>query len=50
MTDLVDRATQRHPLLEWAWSLVRLDLRNRYRRSVLGIGWSLLNPLAMVSR
>jgi lipopolysaccharide transport system permease protein len=28
-------------------SLVRLDLRNRYRRSVLGIGWSLLNPLAM---
>ena len=25
MTDLVDRATQRHPLLEWAWSLVRLD-------------------------
>jgi ABC-type polysaccharide/polyol phosphate export permease len=30
----------------WA-SLVRLDLRNRYRRSVLGIGWSLLNPLAM---
>jgi len=30
----------------WA-SLVRLDLRNRYRRSVLGIGWSLLNPIAM---
>lgn len=30
----------------WA-SLVRLDLRNRYRRSVLGIGWSLLNPLAI---
>jgi ABC-type polysaccharide/polyol phosphate export permease len=28
-------------------SLVRLDLRNRYRRSVLGIGWSLLHPLAM---
>lgn len=28
-------------------SLVRLDLRNRYRRSVLGIGWSLLQPLAM---
>ncbi len=25
MTDRVDRATQRHPLLEWAWSLVRLD-------------------------
>jgi len=28
-------------------SLVHLDLRNRYRRSVLGIGWSLLHPLAM---
>jgi lipopolysaccharide transport system permease protein len=30
-------------------SLVRLDLRNRYRRSVLGIGWSLLNPIAMTA-
>jgi lipopolysaccharide transport system permease protein len=30
----------------WA-SLVRLDLQNRYRRSALGIGWSLLHPLAM---
>lgn len=28
-------------------SLVRLDLRNRYRRSALGVGWSLLHPLAM---
>jgi ABC-type polysaccharide/polyol phosphate export permease len=28
-------------------SLVRLDLRSRYRGSVLGMGWSLLNPLAM---
>jgi lipopolysaccharide transport system permease protein len=28
-------------------SLVRMDLRTRYRRSVLGIGWSLLNPIAM---
>src|SRR3954465_11547641 len=28
-------------------SLVRMDLRTRYRRSVLGIGWSLLQPLAM---
>jgi lipopolysaccharide transport system permease protein len=28
-------------------SLVRLDLRTRYRRSVLGVGWSLLQPLTM---
>jgi lipopolysaccharide transport system permease protein len=28
-------------------SLVRMDLRSRYRRSVLGIGWSLLNPILM---
>lgn len=30
----------------WA-SLVQLDFRNRYRRSALGILWSMLNPLAM---
>jgi lipopolysaccharide transport system permease protein len=28
-------------------ALVRNDLRNRYRRSVIGIGWSLLHPIAM---
>ena len=28
-------------------SLVRLDLRTRYRRSMLGVGWSLLQPLTM---
>lgn len=28
-------------------SLVKMDLRTRYRRSALGIGWSLLNPIAM---
>ncbi len=27
--------------------LVRSDLRNRYRRSLLGLGWSLLQPVAM---
>jgi ABC-type polysaccharide/polyol phosphate export permease len=27
--------------------LVKMDLRARYRGSVLGIGWSLLNPIAM---
>src|SRR5260370_38889359 len=30
-------------------SLVRMDLRTRYRRSVLGLGWSLLHPLAMTA-
>ena len=29
--------------------LVQLDLRNRYRRTVLGIGWALLNPLCMMA-
>jgi lipopolysaccharide transport system permease protein len=28
-------------------SLVRMDLRSRYRRSVLGVGWSVLHPIAM---
>jgi ABC-type polysaccharide/polyol phosphate export permease len=30
-------------------SLVRMDLRHRYRGSVLGIGWSLLHPIAMTA-
>jgi lipopolysaccharide transport system permease protein len=30
-------------------SLVRMDLRTRYRRSLLGLGWSLLQPLIMAS-
>jgi ABC-type polysaccharide/polyol phosphate export permease len=28
-------------------SLVKMDLRTRYRRSILGLGWSLLNPISM---
>jgi lipopolysaccharide transport system permease protein len=28
-------------------ALVRIDLQKRYRRSVIGIGWSLLHPIAM---
>jgi ABC-type polysaccharide/polyol phosphate export permease len=30
-------------------SLVQMDLRNRYRRSAVGMGWSLLNPIAMTT-
>jgi len=34
--------------LRYFWmALVRIDLRNRYRRSTIGIGWSLLHPIAM---
>lgn len=31
------------------WSLAQNDLRTRYRRSVLGIAWSLLQPMAMTA-
>jgi ABC-type polysaccharide/polyol phosphate export permease len=37
--------TARHFLL----ALVKLDLRLRYRRSFLGMGWSLLHPMAMTA-
>jgi len=30
-------------------SLVKMDLRTRYRRSVLGMGWSLLHPISMTT-
>src|SRR5919201_429819 len=30
-------------------SLVKMDLRTRYRRSILGMGWSLLHPIAMTT-
>jgi ABC-type polysaccharide/polyol phosphate export permease len=28
-------------------SLVRIDLKSRYRRSMIGVGWSLLHPILM---
>ncbi|HEX3659041.1 MAG TPA: ABC transporter permease [Pirellulales bacterium] len=31
------------------WSLVTMDLRSRYHGSVLGLGWSLLNPILMTA-
>jgi ABC-type polysaccharide/polyol phosphate export permease len=30
-------------------SLVKMDLRTRYRRSLIGMGWSLLHPIAMTA-
>jgi ABC-type polysaccharide/polyol phosphate export permease len=30
-------------------SLVKMDLMTRYRKSVLGIGWSLLQPVMMTA-
>jgi len=36
--------------LRYFWfSLVRIDLNSRYKRSFFGIGWSLLRPLAMTT-
>ncbi len=36
--------------LRYFWfALVRIDLQKRYRRSIIGIGWSLLNPIAMTA-
>ena len=29
------------------FALVRLDLRMKYKRSILGVGWSLLHPISM---
>jgi ABC-type polysaccharide/polyol phosphate export permease len=39
---LADLWAHRHFLL----SLVQMDLQTRYRRSVLGVGWSLVHPIA----
>ena len=36
--------------LRYFWlALVKMDLRSRYRRSMLGVGWSLLHPIAMTA-
>jgi lipopolysaccharide transport system permease protein len=36
--------------LRYFWrALVWADLKNRYKRSVLGIGWSLVHPIAMTT-
>jgi lipopolysaccharide transport system permease protein len=34
--------------LRYFWmALVQIDLKNRYRRSLIGVGWSLLHPILM---
>lgn len=53
-----DSAQRRHPALDelreavhyryLILQLVRRDVLTRYKRSVLGIGWTLLNPLGMM--
>jgi len=36
--------------LRYFWlALVRIDLKKRYRHSTIGIGWSLLHPIAMTA-
>ncbi len=36
--------------LRYFWyALVRIDLKRRYRHSIIGIGWSLLHPIAMTA-
>jgi ABC-type polysaccharide/polyol phosphate export permease len=53
MTELVGLRLdylQRIWTLRYFWfALVRNDLNNRYKRSFLGIGWSLVRPLAMTA-
>ncbi len=42
----VKRVVSSHELL---WNLTLRELRTKYRRSVLGWGWSMMNPLATVA-
>src|SRR5262245_37842713 len=54
--DMLPGTTQRFDYLSRVWrlryfwfSLVRNDLSTRYRRSFLGIAWSLVRPLMMTA-
>jgi lipopolysaccharide transport system permease protein len=49
-----DNAVSHYLREVWAYryfwmTLVHIDLRQRYKRSVLGMGWSLLHPIAMTT-
>ena len=45
MQQLKDIANSRNLL----WNLTLRELRSKYRRSVLGWSWSMLNPLAQMA-
>jgi len=57
-TLIYDSARRGHPAIEelreainyryLIWQLVRRDVLTRYKRSVLGVAWTLLNPLGMM--
>jgi len=44
---MIQHASAMWKFRHFLMALVKLDLRQRYRKSVLGIGWSLMNPIAM---
>jgi lipopolysaccharide transport system permease protein len=44
---MIQHLTAMWKFRHFLFALVKLDLRMRYRRSVIGVGWSLLNPIAM---
>lgn len=44
---MIQHASAMWKFRHFLMALVKLDLRQRYRKSILGIGWSLLNPIAM---
>ncbi|MDT8382703.1 MAG: ABC transporter permease [Brevefilum sp.] len=58
MTTIYDSAKRKHPAIEelkalWqyrdlVYQLVRRDIVARYKRSVLGVAWTMLNPLGIM--
>lgn len=42
-------ATETFAVRELGWALCRRDIHARYRQSLLGIGWVLLNPIAFAT-
>ena len=44
----IRRRVEDPPYRDLAWELVRRELRVRYRRSLIGLAWSMLQPLLMM--